>query len=277
MDLSQRLARAQALAEAAGEMIVAARRDHGFSTRLKQGHELVTDVDLAVDEMIRDGLDRDFPAEARLTEELTPDREALEADGPLWVVDPIDGTVNFAHGLAHVAVSIAWMEHGKARLGVVHAPFLGQTFTAMRGQGAYLNGQRIEASRADTLAHSLVATGFPYRRDSRAPLLRRLAAVLDQCRDVRRNGSAALDLCDVASGRLDAYYESVSPWDFAAGLLIAREAGASVGHLYPCPSGLHEELYGENLLVTAPAIHGALGELLRLADEDRYQPGQDGD
>lgn len=96
--------------------------------------------------------------------------------------------------------------------------------------------------------------------------MRRLMAVLTHCQDVRRAGSAALDLCAVASGRLDAYYESVSPWDLAAGLLIAREAGARTGHLYPVPGGLPEDLYGENLLVSSPALHEPLGELLRHAD-----------
>lgn len=96
--------------------------------------------------------------------------------------------------------------------------------------------------------------------------MRRLGAVLHRCRDIRRNGSAALDLCDVARGRLDAYYETVSPWDFAAGWLIAAEAGATTGHLYPCPGGLPEDLYGENLLVSAPSIHAELADLLRRAD-----------
>ncbi len=91
-------------------------------------------------------------------------------------------------------------------------------------------------------------------------------AVLEHCQDVRRNGSAALDLCDVACGRLDAYYESVSPWDFAAGLLIAREAGARTGHLYPCPDGIPEDLYGENILVASPELFDEMKELLRAAD-----------
>lgn len=95
--------------------------------------------------------------------------------------------------------------------------------------------------------------------------------MLEHCQDVRRNGSAALDLCDVACGRLDAYYESVSPWDFAAGVLIAREAGARTGHLYPCPKGIPEDLYGENILVSAPEIHAELGDLLRAADANELR------
>lgn len=262
----QRLEIAVDIAREAGQMIVEAREGRAFGHRYKHGQELVTDVDVEVDRRIGERLQARFPDEARLSEELAPDREALVTPHALWVVDPIDGTVNFAHGLRHVAVSIGWASKGRTRLGVVHAPFLGETFTALDGQGAWRNGEAIRASRIGQLERCLVGTGFPYRRDSRPPLMRRLTAVLGRCQDVRRNGSAALDLCDVACGRLDAYYESVSPWDCAAGWLIAREAGARTGHLYPVPAGLPEDLHGENLLVTAPGIHDALGELLRRAD-----------
>ncbi|QJQ96692.1 MULTISPECIES: inositol monophosphatase family protein [Halomonadaceae] len=270
MQLTHRLEIAVRIAQQAGQHIVEARQDRRFSQRYKHGSELVTDVDVAVDTMIAEQLDEHFAGEARLTEELSPEREVLDQPGPLWVIDPIDGTVNFAHGLPHVAVSIAWVENGKTQLGVVHAPFLNETFTAIRGEGAYLNGERIRVAQAESLARSLVATGFPYRRDGRAPLMRRVAAVLAHCQDIRRNGSAALDLCNVACGRLDAYYESVSPWDFAAGLLIAREAGARTGHLYPCPKGIPVDLYGENIIASAPDIHGELASLLKRADEDRH-------
>ncbi|MCH4562896.1 inositol monophosphatase [Halomonas sp. EGI 63088] len=266
MTPAERLKIAVDIAREAGRLIVDARSRQTFGHRYKQGHELVTDVDVAVDTRISERLQQHFAGEARLSEELAPDRSNLNRPEPLWVVDPIDGTVNFAHGLRHVAVSIAWVHEGRVRVGVVHAPFLDETFTAIAGQGAWCNDAPIQASKTGNLQRCLVGTGFPYRRDSRPPLMRRLAAVLDHCQDVRRNGSAALDLCDVACGRLDAYYESVSPWDFAAGWLIAREAGARAGHLYPCPEGIPEDLYGENLLVTSPGIHRELGELLRRAD-----------
>jgi myo-inositol-1(or 4)-monophosphatase len=266
MTPAQRLEIAVDIAREAGQMIIAAREGQAFGHRYKHGHELVTDTDVEVDRRISARLDEHFADEARLSEELAPDREALSSPQALWVVDPIDGTVNFAHGLRHVAVSIGWASEGMTRLGVVHAPFLGETFTALAGQGAWCNGEPIRASRTGSLTHCLVGTGFPYRRDSRPPLMRRLTAVLARCQDVRRNGSAALDLCDVACGRLDAYYESVSPWDCAAGWLIAREAGARTGHLYPAPSGIPEDLYGENLLVSAPEVHVELGDLLRRAD-----------
>ncbi|MGQ7248435.1 inositol monophosphatase family protein [Halomonas sp. V046] len=266
MSPEQRLEIAIDIAKAAGQMILAARESDDLQHHFKEGQELVTDTDVAVDKLICERLDAAFPDEDRLSEELAPDRDAVEQGGALWVVDPIDGTVNFAHGLRHVAVSIAFVQDGVTQIGVVHAPFLEETFTAAKGQGALLNGKPIRPSGTDELANSLVATGFPYRRDSRPPLMRRLTAVLSRCRDIRRNGAAALDLCDVACGRLDAYYESVSPWDFAAGWLIAAEAGARTGHLYIRPCGLPEDLYGENLLVTTPDIHDELGNLLRQAD-----------
>lgn len=265
--LEARLALAIKIAEEAGQMIVTAREEQGFSQRLKAGVELVTDVDVAVDTLISQRLEEHFPGEARLSEELTPERALYTPAEQLWVVDPIDGTVNFAQGLRHVAVSIGWMEKGVGKVGVIHAPFLGETFSAAAGMGAFCNSRPIKPSGEDSLESSLVATGFPYQKEARKKLLPRLAAVLAHCQDVRRNGAAALDLCDVACGRLDAYYESVSPWDFVAGWVIAREAGARVGHLIAVPEGVPEDLYPEQLLVATPKIYQAIASLLKAADQ----------
>ena len=242
--LEARLALAIEIAEEAGQMIRNAREQQGFSQRLKGGVELVTDVDVAVDTLISRRLEEHFPEEARLSEELSPEHALHTPTEQLWVVDPIDGTVNFAQGLRHVAVSIGWMEQGVGKVGVIHAPFLGETFSAAEGLGAFCNQQPIQ----------------------RKKLLPRLEAVLTGCQDVRRNGSAALDLCDVACGRLDAYYESVSPWDFVAGWVIAREAGARVGHLSEVPDGVPADLYPEQLLVTTPKVYDAMASLLKAAD-----------
>lgn len=260
--LQERLTLAISIAEEAGELIRRARADQAFSQRLKADDELVTDVDVAVDELIRQRLNTHFPGEAHLSEELSPER-ALDADASsLWVVDPIDGTVNFAQGLRHVAVSIGWMEDGIARVGVVHAPFLQETFSAAEGLGAYCNQQRIAPSSITRLDETLVGTGFPYQKKARQQLMPRLEAVLANCRDIRRNGAAALDLCDVACGRLGAYYETVSPWDFVAGWVIAREAGASVGHLGIVPEGVPADLYPKELLVAASGVYEAMRKLL---------------
>ncbi|TVP45763.1 MAG: inositol monophosphatase [Halomonas sp.] len=265
--LQARLSLTIKIAEEAGQMIINAREQQGFSQRLKKDNELVTDVDVAVDKLISQRLEEHFPGEARLSEELAPE-SALHVEAPqLWVVDPIDGTVNFAQGLRHVAVSIGWMEDGVAKVGVVHAPFLGETFSAAEGCGSFCNGHPIKPSDADVLGSTLVGTGFPYRKEARKRLLKRLDAVLTHCQDIRRNGAAALDICDVACGRLDAYYETVSPWDFVAGWVIAREAGASVGHLYQVPSSVPVDLYPDNLLVTAPGVHDAMRQLLLEADQ----------
>ncbi|MCL7929061.1 inositol monophosphatase family protein [Halomonas llamarensis] len=263
--LDQRLEIATSIAEEAGRMIADAREAQTFGQRLKGGEELVTDADVAVDTLILERLEEHFPGEALLSEELSPEQQQLDVPA-LWVVDPIDGTVNFANGLRHVAVSIAWLEAGVGKVGVVHAPFLQETFAAAKGQGATCNGEPIQASGATALSHTLVATGFPYQKADRAALLKRLEAVLAQCQDIRRNGSAALDLCDVACGRLGAYYESVSPWDCAAGGLIAREAGASFAHRYPVPEDIPRDLYSRHLLVTARGVFDAMKALLHKAD-----------
>ncbi|MCS2609370.1 inositol monophosphatase family protein [Halomonas dongshanensis] len=258
----QRLAKTIEIAEQAGKMILRARQEQRFGQRLKAGEELVTDIDVAVDRFISEALETAFPGEARLSEELAPEQQEV-GSGPLWVVDPIDGTVNFAHGLRHVAVSIGWMEEGVTQVGVVHAPFLDETFTALKGQGAWRNGVAIAPSHTSVLEHALVATGFPYQREQRKHLLPRLTKVLANCRDVRRNGAAALDICDIACGRLDAYYESVSPWDFVAGWLIAKEAGARAGHLIEVPEGTPEDIFSRELLVTAPGVFEAMRTLLQ--------------
>lgn len=264
--LEARLALAITIAEEAGRMICEARQEQNFSQRLKSGVELVTDVDVAVDKFISQRLNKHFPGEARLSEELSPERALHMPAEQLWVIDPIDGTVNFAQGLRHVAVSIGWMERGVGKIGVVHAPFLGETFSAAQGVGAFCNQRVIKPSGAESLESALVGTGFPYQKEARKGLLPRLEAVLTHCQDIRRNGAAALDLCDVACGRLDAYYETVSPWDFVAGWVIAREAGAQVGRLVDVPEGISEDLYPEQLLVTTPKIYEAMASLLKEAD-----------
>lgn len=271
MTLEERLEKATRIAHEAGRRIKAAREGGSLQRNIKHGNELVTDIDVAVDRYISEQLESLFPGEARLTEELSPDRRDLSDEKPLWVVDPIDGTVNFAHGHHHVAVSIAWVDKGRVQVGVVHAPFLKETFTGIRGSGAWCNDEPISVSGTRELDASLIGTGFPYDRDARFPLLRRLHAVLENCRDIRRNGAAALDLCAVACGRLDGYYESCSPWDFAAGLLIAREAGARTGHVYDCPEGIATELYGENLLVCTPEIYSPLKSLIKKGDSGQYR------
>lgn len=261
--LHQRLYIAETIARRAGDMLVAARRNGNFAMRLKRGEELVTDVDVQLDTMISSALEEMFPEETRLSEELTPQAlSSTQWEAPLWIVDPLDGTVNFAHGHAHVAVSIAWSLHGQPQIGVVHAPFLNETYTAIRGEGAWCNGHPIHCRTIDTLDEALIATGFAYDRSARPHQIELAGRLLQHCRDLRRNGAAALDLCHVADGRLDGYFESVSPWDMAAGTLIAEEAGASFSHYAPVPATIPDALYSQNILVCVPALQPMLIPLL---------------
>lgn len=257
---------AEDLARRAGELVRRERDENTLRTDYKHQTELVTHADVMADEMITGAIRERFPGHRILSEETMPDlKQAEELGTPLWIIDPIDGTVNYAYGHPQVAVSIAYAGNGRVQAGVVHAPFSGETFRATRGGGSTLNGNRIRHSGASVPRDSLFATGFPYTKDSLEPLIRRLDAMIHQCRDLRRIGSAALDICWVACGRLDAYYESVSPWDFAAARLIALEAGAMAGHFSEVPEGYPEDLWGKDLLICAPGIYAELQALLSAA------------
>lgn len=252
------------LARRAGDGMVEARQSQRLTLSYKDGVELLTSADLSADMLIRSGIESTFSAHAILSEESSPDlSDAGALRGPLWIIDPIDGTVNYAYNQHQVAVSIAFAYEGTVRAGVVHCPFQEETFSAIRGEGAQLNGKPIRVSECSELTRALIGTGFPYDRDGRVELVDRLRRVLFACRDIRRIGSAAADICWVAMGRLDGYYETIKPWDFAAAALIARESGACVGHLGEVPEGQLPELWGRELVVAAPGIYEGLLDLLR--------------
>lgn len=244
------------LAQQAGELIKSMRG--GLSVSYKSNIELVTQADVAADRMITDALQRTFPSHHIISEELAPDGEM--SDQPTWIIDPIDGTVNYAHQHNQVAVSIAFYDQGEPQFGVVYNPFLNELFYAHKGQGAYLNDQRIQVSGATSLRRAIIATGFPYDKDTTHTLTKRLGDVLKACADVRRLGSAALDICWVACGRMDGYYESVKLWDFAAARIIAQEAGATCGHF--SPSNTSSNWRGDDLIITTPALYNDLHALL---------------
>lgn len=257
---------AEELALRAGRLIKREREENTLRTGYKQQTELVTHADVMADEMITGAIRERFPDHRILSEETMPDlSQAEHLDTPLWIIDPIDGTVNYAYGHPQVAVSIAYAEQGRVQVGVVHAPFSAETFRAVRGGGATLNGKPIQHSCASVPRDALFATGFPYTKDSLEPLLHRLSAMIHHCRDLRRIGSAALDICWVACGRLDIYYENVSPWDFAAARLIALEAGATAGHFSEVPDGYPADLWGKDILISAPALWEPVREILRKA------------
>lgn len=245
-----------ALAKQAGELIQSMRSD--LSVSYKSNIELVTQADVAADRMITDALHSMFPTHHIISEELAPD--AAMSDQPTWIIDPIDGTVNYAHQHNQVAVSIAFYDQGKPQFGVVYNPFLNELFYAQCGQGAYLNDQPIQVSNTTSLRRAIIATGFPYDKDTIPTLTKRLGNVLEVCADVRRLGSAALDICWVACGRMDGYYESVKLWDFAAARIIAQEAGATCGHFSPSDTRAHWR--GDDLIIATPALYDDLHALL---------------
>ena len=250
------------LSKKAGDLI--AKQRSSLSVSFKAGVELVTQADVAADKLITEGIRKSYPDHVILSEELNPDQ--LTDAEHLWIIDPIDGTVNFAHQHPQVAISIAYYHKGKARVAVVYNPFLDETFHARAGRGARLNDLPIRCADKTELSRALIATGFPYVREDLPLLMRRLETVLNHCADIRRIGSAALDICWVACGRLDGYYESVQPWDFAAAQLIAREAGAVFGHIDQLDQEINPELCGDNLVIASPKIFPLLQSILQQVD-----------
>lgn len=223
--------------------------------RKKGRIDLVTAADVAAEDAFRALVGRRFPTHAVIGEEAAPAPDLR--DGPVqWIIDPVDGTTNFAHGLALFSVSIALRIEGVLRVGVVYDPIGEELFTAERGFGARLNGQPIRATRSSELVDALLCTGFPYTvREERRRQVDVFAAFLDEARAVRRLGSAALDLAYVAAGRLDGFWEErLQPWDMAAGVLLVEEAGGRVtdmdggpldlfaGHVIAANDGLHERM-----------------------------------
>jgi len=260
------------IARDAGALIVHERGT--FTSDFKANSELVTSADLSADRFICAAIRSRFPEHIILAEESAPDISRLhQTDRPVWIIDPIDGTVNYAHGHYQVAISIAYIEDGDIHSGVVYNPFLDELFSAQRSVGAWLNGEPVRVGGQTDLRRCLIATGFPYAKDMLAPLIRRLALILENCADVRRLGSAALDICWVAMGRLDGYYETLSVWDFAAAQLIAREAGATYGHFQDLPAGVSPVFHNEHILIANPTLFPQLKRLLQQADAAVLKPG----
>ena len=219
--------------------------------------DVVTAFDRSSERLITDGLRLARPGDAILGEEGT---DETGTTGVRWLVDPLDGTVNFLYGLPVFAVSIAAEVDGTVEVGVVAVPAHAETFTAVRGRGAWLDGARLRCTEATELTEALVGTGFSYRPERRVVQARMLATVLPAVRDIRRAGAAAVDLCWVGAGRLDAFYEhGLQPWDLAAGALVAAEAGAVVGDL---DGGRPSS---QLTIAAAPGIATAFCDLLRRA------------
>ena len=193
--------------------------------------DLVSDADREAERAIRELLAAERPRDGLVAEEGS---RAESDSGRRWIVDPLDGTVNFLYELPAWVVSVALEDADGLAVGVVHAPVLGETYCAARGEGAWLaeSGRRLEVSGCDRLERAMVATGFSYEPARRAKQAEVVARLLPLARDIRRAGAAALDLAWTAAGRLDAFYESgLNPWDWAAGHLLVEEAGGVTGWL----------------------------------------------
>jgi myo-inositol-1(or 4)-monophosphatase len=238
------LERAVVIAQEAGD-IVARDFPRGSLDRVgfKGSVNPVTETDAAAEALIRDRLGNRFPEHRILAEESGGDAWR-EPGAPIWLVDPLDGTNNFAHGFPHVGVSLALLEEREPVVGVVHDPLRGETFTAAIGAGAALNGEPLHVTDVEDLADAFLATGFPYdRRTAPDNNVDRLDHFLRRSQGVRRAGAAVLDLSYVACGRLDGFWEiRLHPWDVAAGILIVREAGGRATDFEggpDCVSGRH--------------------------------------
>ncbi|GAA2245855.1 inositol monophosphatase [Streptomyces ruber] len=230
--------------------------DLGVAATKSSAVDVVTEMDIASEKMITGLLADRRPDDGVLGEE---GASVEGSSGVQWVIDPIDGTVNYLYGLPSWAVSIAARVHGETVAGVVHAPVRGETWRAVLGEGAWLNDRPVRVRPAPDLGLALVGTGFGYLAERRARQAEVVRELIPQVRDIRRGGSAAIDLCDVAAGRLDAYYErGLNPWDYAAGDLVAREAGALTG-------GRPGEPLSPELTVAAPP---GLFELLQARLEE---------
>jgi myo-inositol-1(or 4)-monophosphatase len=221
--------------------------------------DLVTDADVASEKIIIETIEEHFPEHAILAEESGP--MGGNNGTHQWIIDPLDGTTNFAHRLPVFAVSVAYAHDGEILVGIVFNPISGELFSAVRGLGAMLNGDPINVSTTAQVTDSLLVTGFPYTVRSTPPteLINRFTRCLTSAQGVRRLGSAALDLCYVGCGRFDGFWEEgLKPWDTAAGMLIASEAGARVTDYTDRPYHIHDK----QILATNGHIHSELVTIL---------------
>ncbi|MGE0718908.1 MAG: inositol monophosphatase [Alphaproteobacteria bacterium] len=220
--------------------------------------DFVSAADLKAERTLHRELSRARPGYGFLMEEAG----AAAGDGRnRWIIDPLDGTTNFLHGVPHFAISIALETEGEIVAGVVHQPLTDETYWAERGAGAYLNDRRLRVSSRARLEDSLIGTGIPFKgEEGHGHYLATLGAVTPQVSGVRRMGAAALDLAFVAAGRFDAFWEfELRPWDIAAGILLVREAGGYV----TTPAGGADVLETGDVLAANDRLHQPLAELLR--------------
>jgi myo-inositol-1(or 4)-monophosphatase len=254
-------------ARRAGEiMIRQMNRLDSLEVAEKGRNDFVTRIDQLAEEAIIEVIRDHYPDHAILAEE----SGAAGDHSVQWIIDPLDGTTNYMHGFPVFSVSIAVMEDGELQHGVVYDPLRQEIFSASRGQGAQLDGRKLRVSKRTKLEGALIATGFPYRMtESQIDVyLKMLRAVMIETAGVRRPGSAALDLCYLASGRVDGFWElGLSKWDVAAGTLIIREAGGRISDF----RGTENFLESGNVVAGTPKVYAALSKLLAPMTRDLEQ------
>jgi myo-inositol-1(or 4)-monophosphatase len=255
--ISEYLELAKRLAREAGMYALAAQK-HELHIDVKTNEfDLVTHVDKRNEDFIRDEVAKVYPLHSFLGEEA-----GASGDGEVkWVVDPIDGTINFAHGLPIWCVSIGVEVHGELACGAIYDPNRDEMFYSEKGKGAFMNDESIQVSGVTNPIRSLLVTGFPYNIDTNPnKSIERFAAFLQRGILVRRLGSAALDLCYVSCGRFDGFFEgSLSPWDTAAGALLVREAGGVVTDY----DGNDHSIYGKPIIASNGALHNFMKEVVQ--------------
>lgn len=241
--------------------VLAERFGRSLEITNKSELDLVTESDLASESLIIDRIKSHYPRHAILAEESGAsepvDRER-ESEWR-WIIDPLDGTTNYAHGYPCFCVSIGVENHGRMEIGVVYDPMRDEMFTAERGQGAALNGRRIRVSATPNLSGALLCTGFPYDVRERSEFARHFTNFIMAAQGVRRDGAAALDLAYVAAGRFDGFWEEgLKPWDVAAGALLVEEAGGRISTY----SGGPLNIFTPPILASNGSVHEAMMQVL---------------
>lgn len=258
-DYSTELNIARKAAGAASEIITEYRLNNNFSVDFKGKNDLVTEADLKSEEKIISILRQEFPDDKVMAEETA--QKKIIPEGRTWIIDPIDGTTNFAHGFPMYCVSIALWENKQPKVGLVLEASRQEYFTAIAGKGAFLDGNPIRISKIDRLQNAMVGTGFPYRDMSLIDeYISFFQWLLDHSQGVRRPGAASYDLCCVAAGRFDGFYEyGLHPWDVGAAALIVKEAGGKVSDW----EGDENWLFGQRIVAGNPPVHKQLLEAIQ--------------
>jgi len=229
------------------------RRKKLWSVEVKSKNSLVTEIDKELEQYFVVELEKLIPESGFIAEEGTADKKGVEFN---WIIDPLDGTTNFIHGIPAFCASIALMQGKEIVLGGILEFNSGEYFEAVKGQGAFLNGEKISVSETKTLEDSLLATGFPYYDyEKMENYLLLFKEIMYECRGIRRIGTAALDMAYVSCGRFDAFFEySLHPWDVAAGIILIQEAGGKISDF----KGGQNQLYGKQLLAANSNIYDVL-------------------